>query len=425
MNPVSVAAKGKGAGNLARRARAIGAGYGVTPRRMRERLDSVVAIAERYGCGVTLPVTAAAVARNPEPIADYVERGVEFAVHGYHHVDHAQLGTVEQIEQLGAARRLLESRGIPAVGFRAPYLRWNAATMHALSENGFLYDSSQAYHFPIDPELESDGYRRGLEFYGSRSTDVHPSLPTIADGLVRIPCCLPDDESVVDRLQMTPEQIEALWVGMWRRAHARGELFTIQMHPERIEPCAPAVAAVLEEARSAPAKVWVAQLRDIASWWRERATAHVTIRDDTPGLFRVRVDGPPGVTVLARGVEVSPAEPAEGGYVRVPGDGCYAASWRRPFIGVHPFSAPSLTAFLRQQGYIVEVSSSPETHSCFLRRERFTPEDQLPLLREIENDGAPLVRLGRWPDGAHSAVAVTGDIDALTIWDYVYRFVGH
>jgi hypothetical protein len=44
--------------------------------------------------------------------------------------------------------------------------------------------------------------------------------------------------------------------------------------------------------------------------------------------------------------------------------------------------------------------------------------------RVIEESKRPLVRLGTWPDGARSALAVTGDIDALTIWDFAARFRG-
>jgi hypothetical protein len=34
---------------------------------------------------------------------------------------------------------------------------------------------------------------------------------------------------------------------------------------------------------------------------------------------------------------------------------------------------------------------------------------------------APLVKLGRWPDGAKSALCLTGDLDALSLVDYLSR----
>jgi hypothetical protein len=53
--------------------------------------------------------------------------------------------------------------------------------------------------------------------------------------------------------------------------------------------------------------------------------------------------------------------------------------------------------------------------------ERFRT-DERPVLDEIEGGTFPLARPGRWPDGARSALSLTGNIDALTIWDYASRF---
>jgi hypothetical protein len=44
--------------------------------------------------------------------------------------------------------------------------------------------------------------------------------------------------------------------------------------------------------------------------------------------------------------------------------------------------------------------------------------------RVIDETRRPLVRFGTWPQGCKSALSVTGDIDALTIWDFVQRFRG-
>jgi hypothetical protein len=392
---------------------------------MERRLARVLEIVERHGCGATLPVTVTAAHRNPRVIARYAERGIEFAVHGYRHVDHAGLDVVEQIEQLGKARRTLEAIGIPAVGFRAPYLRWNAATLHALRENGFLYDSSQAMHWPIDPGLGSDGYGRALTFYDALPAMEHPAMPRLEGGIVRIPCSLPDDEVAVDRLRLTSsEAIAALWLEILRRTHERGELFTLAVHPERIELCGPAIEAVLDAARTARPEVWIARLDEIARWWRERAATTVAVRDGVGDRLHVDVRGPEGLVTLARDVEVPGGEPLGDGTLRVVHARFDVRAAERPFIGVHPDSPDPLTAFLREQGYIVEIADSAGGYACFLRRERFAREDELPLLQELETGRSPLLRFGRWPGGARSALSVTGDVDALTIWDYASRFIG-
>jgi peptidoglycan/xylan/chitin deacetylase (PgdA/CDA1 family) len=426
LTPVSVAARGKGASGLLRRARTIGARYGVTAHRMEGRLAVVLEIVERHGRGATLPITAAAVERHGGEIARYAERGIEFAVHGYRHVDHAGLGAAAQVSELGRARRILQAHGVPALGFRAPYLRWNEGTLQALRENGFLYDSSQAIHWPIDPTLDSGGYRRALAFYGALSANEHLSLPRLDRGVVRIPCAIPDDEAAVDRLQLrSSDQIADVWLDVFRRTHERGELFTLAVHPERIDVCGPAIAAVLDAASTARSAVWIARLDELARWWQARAGTNAVVHEASDdGRWRVDVRGPEGLVVLAHNVEVPGAERIAEGTVCVTAERFDVRSDIRPVVAVHPGSPPALRTFLRDQGYLVEIAPSPDGYGSFVHRDRFSPEDELPLVRELESSRAPLLRLGRWPRGARSALSITGDVDALTIWDYALRFVG-
>jgi hypothetical protein len=392
---------------------------------MDRRLASVLEIVDGHGCGATLPITAAAVERHPSLIARYAERGIEFAVHGYRHVDHAALGAVAQIDELGRARRILQAIGVRAVGFRAPYLRWNEATLLALRENGFLYDSSQAIHWPIDPTLVSGAYRRALTFYDALSSEEHLALPRLDRGIVRIPCAIPDDEAAVDRLRLTtPTEIADLWLEVLRRTHERGELFTLAVHPERIELCASAIATILDAAREARPAVWITRLEELARWWRGRAATDVVVRDGAAGWLHVEVRGPEGLVTIARNVETPGATRLEDGTLRVLGGRFDVRAKVRPFIAVHPASPDALRTFLREHGYIVEVAESPEGYGSFLRRSRFSSEDELPLLRELEMGRTPLLRLGRWPGGARSALAITGDVDAITIWDYAHRLFG-
>jgi hypothetical protein len=163
---------------------------------------------------------------------------------------------------------------------------------------------------------------------------------------------------------------------------------------------------------------------DIARWWRDRSAATVDVRDDGMGRLRLRCHGPDGLTVLVRNVDVSASEPWSNGYRRVRAVEFDAPGERRPFIGVHPTSPERLISFLRQQGYLVERAGSGSGYSFFLQRERFSRADERSLLDEIEGGTFPLVRFGRWPNAARSALAVTGDVDALTIWDYALRFLG-
>jgi peptidoglycan/xylan/chitin deacetylase (PgdA/CDA1 family) len=428
MHPVAVAAKGKGTWSTVRRAGAIGSRYGIGAHRMERRLATMLGLVERHGCSATLPVPGAVVARHSPVIARYAMFGFEFAVHGFHHVDHTDLPGTEQRDELARARRALRDARVDAVGFRAPYLRVNDDTLAAVRANGFLYDASQAFHWDDTLVPRHGAYERALDFYRSLPADAHPVVPWCDAGVVRIPYCLPDDEAVVDRLALDPARIAAVWLRMLRATRERGELFTLTVHPERIHACAVGVAAVLDTARTGSPAVWIARHDEIARWWRDRVSATVVVEPSArAGWLRIRAHGPTGLTLLARNVAVAgPTRPWAGDVVRLDGTEAHVcAEPCRPFIGVHPDCPGGVARFLREQGYIVEDAGADGEHACLIRRLRFGLDDRRPLLDEIEAGSFPLVRLGRWPAGASSALSVTGDVDALTIGDYAARLRGH
>jgi hypothetical protein len=54
----------------------------------------------------------------------------------------------------------------------------------------------------------------------------------------------------------------------------------------------------------------------------------------------------------------------------------------------------------------------------------FDRRDRRALLERVERSDGPLVRVWRWPDGFHSALTISGDVDAFTVRDYVLRAFG-
>lgn len=439
MNPIAVATQGKGSLGVVRRARTIGRRYGLTPARMDRTLAHFVSILERFQCGATFPITTAALSRSRGVIERYQARQIEFAVHGYYHIDHSQLSLEQQLEHFRLARRVFEECGVACHGFRAPYLRTNPETIVAVARGGFSYESSQGLAWDVVADVETGAYRRVLDFYGARLASAYPALPRIVDGLVHIPYCLPDDEALIDRFQLSAAAPMAdLWLAILVETYRLGELFTLGLHPERALLCEAPLIETLRCARILRPKVWIARLDEIARWWQARTASSVTVtyarelgagaRMIQPGHFaelQLSVNGPDGTSILARNIELlSDARPWDGAWQLVENTHLLLRSDRRPFIGVSRRSAPYLTSFLRQQGFIVEAADSSLTHTYYLDQPAFTYADERPLLARIECGDFPLVRLGRWPYGARSALCVTGDIDALTIWDYGLRFIG-
>lgn len=407
---------------MLRRAGTIQQRYGFTPRRMERTLAHFVSLLGRFECGATFPITTTTLARSRGVIEKYQAQNIEFAAHGYYHRDQTQLTFNQQLEQFIAARRLFAERGVRCDGFRSPYLRFNPETLVAIKQAGFVYDSSQALAWDIPSELETGEYRRALNFYGAVSAQAYPALPRWDNDLVRIPYCLPDDEAFVDRFRTNPARMTELWLNILQHTHARGEVFTVALHPERILLCQQAMVEVLEHACKLQPQVWMTQLYRIAKWWKARTSAQVEVQQAANDEFTVTVRGVDGATLLARHLNVlSAVQIWDAMYVQAQGTALAFRSTRRPFIGVAPGVPAYLISFLRQQGYIVEASQHRAQYSFYLDRTHFAYEDERPLLDEIEQGDFPLVRLGRWPHGARSALCVTGDIDALTIWDYALR----
>ena len=59
--------------------------------------------------------------------------------------------------------------------------------------------------------------------------------------------------------------------------------------------------------------------------------------------------------------------------------------------------------------------------SIYLDADMLSKMTEVELVNRIEASLCPLVRYWRWPDGAKSALCVSGDLDALTILDYASR----
>jgi len=431
LKPLATALEGKGPATLAKRAWSIQQRYGPTAGRMDRALRQLADLLARYQCKGTFPITAAALGRNPAPIQRYQAEGIEFAVHGCYHVDHSQLSAADQVAHFAQAAQIFRQQGIQFSGFRAPYLRWNEATFPALSAAGFQYDSSPSLHWSVEPRFITEGYRIALEFYGAKPAADYPALPSLnpESGLVHIPYCLPDDEAIIERIAWDPpETMHRAWLTIFEDVHHRGELYNLGLHPERTRECTPALEPILQAVQQAGAAVWAARLDEINAWWRARLAANFTLTELEAGQWQLTVSGPAGTTLLAKGFAkgniLAPATPWRDDYRRLEGLSVAVHSDKRPLIGLLGESSPALSHFLRQQGYLLQTGPQAEDCAIVLHRPNFTPDDERPLLTELESLPGPLLRLARWPHGAFSAFCVTGDIDALTIWDYGLRFAG-
>lgn len=414
----------RGPGGAASRARSIVSRFGVTSSPMEDRLRRFDELTAEFGVRPSWAITACILDRNRKAILRFAERGVEFAIHGLVHDDHSLRSLDEQRASIARAAELFRAAGVPYRGFRCPFLRGNAATDEAVRDLGMLYHSTQPVVFPTAPSLgarEEEAMRRTLRHLYSSAVDASRIAvrPALRGGVIHIPVALPDDEIMVERLRLDPAQQTAVWLATLEETWKQGELFTVQLHPERTDECAAALAATLADARSRRPAVWIATLERIAEWWRRRARTRLEVLPLEDGRYRVRMDGDPSAALLVRGLPEVDAEPWTGPDRIARAPEFEVSSGRRPVVGVSPRTPPSVLGFLAEEGFPAERGEDPARFGAWVDADGSTDEKR--ILAMVDACDGPLVRLARWPAGARSALSVTGDIDCMTLQDFALR----
>ena len=420
---LAVSLQSRGAsGTIARTAQVVSR-FGATTSAMARRLDRYESLASAHGVRPTWPTTACVLERHPELLRRYAERGVELAVHGLVHGDHAALDHARQRETIARALELFERSGLRPSGFRGPYLRYNQATLDVLRALGLRYHSSQAVVFPlVTSELDETAaaqYAYALRLYGAVDARTVAVRPRMRDSLVDIPVAVPDDEILLDRLRLAEPALSDQWLAILEMTYRRGDLFTIQLHPERVEELGGSLEATLTAARGRHPAVHIARLDDIATWWLRRARFSLSVTPAGPKRCRVTLDADVDATLLVRGLDV-PAAPWYGRDSRCELRAFEVETDRLPMVGVSRNSPPDVARFLAEEGFPTQISAERGRFGAYIdvADQRWS---EAYVLDAIESAPGPLVRVWRWPDGARSALAVTGDIDALTLRDFVAR----
>jgi len=429
-NPFVVSIKAKGPFDVFRRIKSITERYGLNPELMDRALRRFSELLEQFDCGATFPITAVSLKRHEDIIRKYLDQNIEFAVHGYAHVDYSQLSHKIQLDHLKLASEVFNHSGIKPVGYRSPYLRSGNNLLSALDECGFSYVSNQPFLWDVIDQKEIDseaygGYKRALSFYNPWRSSERLSLPKFGKHLLEIPVSLPDDEILIDRLHGDEALINDVWLSILNQTYQSGELFTLQLHPERISLCAEGLSSVIKEARALRPAVWCARLDEISNWWKAKARATIELSETDNGSYHCIISGPSGMILLTRGVEIDAANSDwANNYREVKATQFTFRSSHRPSIGLSPSTSLDLANFLRQQGYLVETSTNNEKFSFYFNQIGFDVSQEKTIIDQIEGSKLPLIKIGRWPKGAQSALAITGDIDALTLWDYGLRLLG-
>jgi hypothetical protein len=109
---------------------------------------------------------------------------------------------------------------------------------------------------------------------------------------------------------------------------------------------------------------------------------------------------------------------------------CVVHAEKCPCIGLSLRTPEEVADFLLEQGYPYMrcTDEEAEQYACYIdlpsglgkaREEQVRQRSS--LVQQIEQLDAPFLRFGCWPDGQHAALAISGDIDSVTIQDFFLR----
>lgn len=425
---------------FARRLATVFTRFGFSETVTRRALHAIMDSLQAYNSAPTFFIPAVVLRRHPALIAEIARGGVEIGVHGYVHNDYRSLNSLQQHKQTKQAISVFQNARISFQGFRNPYLGWTEESLHVFTDLGFAYESNEAvFHDIVDlnrlPLQLKDSYEKSLVLFQAIPCSTYSLRPHFEGSILRIPTSIPDDEMLFDRLRITnPEEVGYLWCQVMQRVYDRSGLYTLNLHPERGILCKQALDILLSNARKLPLPVWVVRLADVAQWWKERSEFRLNITPQEPERWLVEATCTARATLLARRMTIEDQGTAPWSDVDV----CVRSrrftvrATRCPCIAVSSQTPEEVVDFLQEQGYPTARCSQEEAQAFALYLDLpaglgTTRKEQMQrrgaLVEQIEQLAAPFLHFGCWPDGNNAALAISGDIDSVTVQDFFLRII--
>jgi hypothetical protein len=441
MNLVAFSIKTKGAHNFARRLWTVFARFGFSERANRRALLALLQALQPYHTGPTFFIPAVVLNRHPKLIAEIARGGAEIGIHGHVHNDYRTLSTEEQYTQTQKAIEIFAKTQIDYAGFRNPYLGWTEDSLEVFRKLGFGYESNEAVLHDVvnldefSPLLQS-GFTKSLALFQAIPCTTYTLRPHFEGTLPRIPTSIPDDEMLFDRLRITdPLEVGRIWSSVMERVFEREGIYTLNLHPERGILCQKALKQLLQSASSQSLPVWITRLHEVAVWWRERRDFRLSLTPLDAGRWQIKATCTPRASILGRHVEIEEqaAQPWFKHEERIEARDFVLHASSCPCLALSPRTPVEVEDFLHEQGYAVVAAVAEDAragYACYLdlpdglgqsREEQIRLRSE--LVQKIEALETPLLRFGYWPSGQRAALAISGDIDSVTIQDFFLRII--
>jgi len=401
--------------------------------KMKKAIREIEQAGKKYKYKPTIIIPAIILKRHHKFLSHLSNESLEMAIHGYTHINFEPLSLKEQVAQIMKAKDVFKEFKLTPNGFRAPYLSWNDKTTEAVQKTNLLWQSNETFIWNDFVSSQLSRWRHFMAnaihlLYNPLDAQNNVVIPRLQGELVSIPITLPDDEILIDRLGIKDSnRIEDIWTEILERAYRRGDIFVLQLHPERFQICKKSMEDLLNKATNSKHGTWIVSMREIAEWWKEKSQFRFTFEKVLQKGYQIHCKCADRATVLSRNLDTETSQaPFYQDYHSIEARDFFVESGNlKPCIGVHPKCSKMLLYFLRDEGFPYEVSDSNKEYSIFLDEyEAFNTKDERGLLSRIEENSNPLVRYWRWPDGMRSAFVTTHDLDCLALTDFLLRIFG-
>lgn len=407
--------------------------FDLTGKKMRQAVVQIDRIGKKCNYRPAIIIPALVLKRHYD-LLNHLPRGhLELAIHGYTHRNFKALDLNEQVREIQQAKGIFEKLQVPACGFRAPYLSWNGHTSKAVERNDLLWESDETFIWNDFKNVPLSTLRRLMEhgvdvLYNPRDARKSVVIPRLQGKVVCIPIALPDDEMLVDRLGIKdPGEIGRIWTKILENTYQRGDIFVLQLHPERFAICREPMEMLLDKALHLKQDIWVTGMKEVAEWWKEKSQFRFTFEHIPEKGYVVRCKCADRATLVGRNLRGQASQaPFYRDYRIIKEREFFVESKNlKPCIGIHPRCSEMLSRFLADEGFPYEVSNHDLGYALFLSEyETFGQENELDLLGRIDESPNAIIRYWLWPDAQRSAFVTTHDLDCVTLTDFLLRLLG-
>lgn len=400
--------------------------YGISSKSTILKIVRFKRLTSKYNYTPTIFVTGDLIKKNRKQFKALFAKGVQLGLHGYHHIDHAQLPKKYQLKYFRKAIREFKHNELVLSGFRSPYLRFNKETEISVYDAGLQWTSNTVIFYCDEKKLNK--YKKYYNisqlinnFYTKAENEYRKAIPHFKGKLLEIPVTLPDDEILIDRKRIFDSDIlSKIWINMIEKSYKQEELINLVFHPERFDIYSNPLENILLFATKKK-DIWLAPLDHIAKWWIEKEKIIPYFKSISNTTKKICLEGSERITIHLNHPDGTKSilkdKDSEGNYI--------VKTKKIPAIHT-PTNNEKRSAcvkWLKNEGFLLINNFNPDDCAISLDKiddghGQISPTE---IKEKLKQAKGPILQYSRWPNNYKSALAITMDLDGLNLLDFIKR----